>query len=311
MSSKWYPLNWKTFFFVFGILLISGSVSVLVSQDQPDQSQEGAKLSIQDFDPIAEKDSRIVLNNLNLDRRFATNGLGEFLDVSFDIFNQTSEAIDLYAFVMAYHETDAIMREARDLIPYPEWRVNDPDRNRFLVHFITVTPLDIQSEEVWSTLDPSIKATFENIVNRMRNLPIAVGPIDDVLPPFWGYVSYVSQKPTQGLRFRLFGEAGPSTEQEALQTNYIPPTDEERKKWTHPTLPQHKYTLEHSRRHSVFRSHHYSPFRANYKFFNMVSILLFDAAKVEANEQAQDGAQQSNALVYKRTFRLSRKLKVY
>lgn len=316
MGSKIDFLSRNRMFYGIGLLVFLGAFSVLFGQAPGGAADGGVqRISLQDYNPKSERDSRIVVSNFNMDRRYASNGRGEFLDVIFDVYNQTSEAIDIYGFVLAFYETDAVLKEAREVIPYPSWRINDPDSSRFLVHFITITPLDIQPDEVWKVLDPEIKVSFESIIARMRNRPVSLGPIDHVRPPFWGYLTYISQKPTQGLRFKLYGEAGPGSKAEGLQTNYIPPTPEEKKSWMHKTLPQHKYTLEHSRRHTVFRSHHYSPFRANYKFFNMVSVLLFDAAKAEAleeqNKNPQPGQERINPLVYKQNYRIAREMKVY
>ncbi|MBL8020027.1 MAG: hypothetical protein JNM27_10215 [Leptospirales bacterium] len=271
-------------------------------------------IQLQDFDPIAVKDPRFVVTNVNFDRRYAPNGIGEFLDVVFDLKNLTSEPVEFYAYVLAFWETDSVDNNTRRMIPYPSWRVNDPARGEYLVHYITVTPKDIEEKEIWSDKDPDFKH-YSHIIDRMRDSVATTEPVSDVRPPYWKYLSYISQRPAQGLKFKLYGEKGPG-QHETIQTNYIPPTAEEKKLKVHRTLPQHKFTIENNRRATIFRSHHYSAYRADFRFFNMVSIVLFDAKQADAYEEQKKaggpkaGEAKINPLVYKQTFRIARPLRM-
>lgn len=280
---------------------------------EPAPAGPGKAIQLQEFDPIAVKDPRFVVSNVNFDRRYAPNGVGEFLDVVFDIRNLTSQPVELTAYVMAFWETDAVDRNSRRLIPYPTWRTNDPARSDFMVHYITMTPRDIPPTEIWSDQDKDYKH-YAHIADSIRNSVATTEPIADPLPPFWKYLSYISERPTQGLKFTLFGEKGPG-QNEVIQTNYVPQTAEEKKKKIHRTLSQHKYTLEHIRRMTTFRSHHYSEYRAGYRYFNTVSIVLFDAkraAEYEAQLKAgrKPGEARVDALVFKQTYRVPRDLKL-
>jgi len=133
---------------------------------------------------------------------------------------------------------------------------------------MTVTPSDINDNDVWDRNDPDY-LSYEKIVNRMENSVSATEPVYHLHPPFWKYLTYVTKNPEKGLKFTLYGEKGP-TQDKLVQSNYIPPTPEEKKIRIHKTLVKHKYTLDQNRKKTIFRSHHFSKFRTDYFFFNTV-----------------------------------------
>jgi len=282
-------------------------------QTQPVSTGPATAMQLQDFDPVAIKDPRFIVSNVNFDRRYASNGVGEFLDVVFDLKNLTSEPVDFYAYVLAFYETNAVDTNTRRLIPYPSWRINDPARNEFMVQYITITPKDIPDTEIWSDKDADF-VHYNHMIQTMRDSVATTEPVSDVHPPYWKYLSYISQRPSEGLKFRLYGEKGPG-QHEVVKTDYIPPTAEEKKMKMHKTLPLHKHTIESNRRLSIFRSHHYTAYRSDFRFFNMVSIVLFDALRADAfTEQKKNGVKPGEAkiepLVYKQTFRIVRPLRM-
>lgn len=312
---------------IIAAMFFMGGVAAIISQTPPATTPAttpvaaetkpagpASAIQLQDFDPVAVKDPRFTLTNVNFDRRYAPNGVGEFLDVVFDLKNLTSEPVDFYAYVIAFWETDAVDLNSRRLIPYPTWRVNDPARGEYLVHYITITPKDLADEEIWSDKDPDYKH-YSHIVQSMRDSVATTEPVSDVHPPYWKYLSYISQHPAQGLKFKLYGDKGPG-QHEVIQTNYVPPTAEEKKNKVHRTLSQHKFTIEHTRRMAIFRSHHYTAYRADFKFFNSVSIVLFDAKKADAYEEQRKaggpkaGEAKIDPLIYKQTFKIGRPLKM-
>ncbi len=293
------------------LVLVSGVFSTLLSQ-QENITEAGAGsaasadgIPLQNYNPIALTDPRFTVNNMNFSRRFASNGEGEFLDISFDITNLVNEPIELSAYVMAFWETNAVDEPLRTYIPYPLWRHHDPDKEQFVTLYSTVTPRDITDAEIWNEKDPDFKA-YEVIINRMKNSVAGNRPISDFRPPFWKYLTYMTQNPEKGLNFTLYGRVGP-TPDKTIQSNYIPPTPEEKKNKVHKTVAEHKYTLLHNRRKCEFRSHHYTRYRADFKFFNMISIVLFDRGKVQqAAEQAgrtlAENEKKVDPLVYKVTY---------
>lgn len=295
MQYKKFPL-----FLIVSILGISLTVVVLsthlygqgaqkVTAARADEEKKSDKkpelkviLTMNDYRPLAVKDSRIRVTKYNFDRRFTPTGTGEFLDVVFEVNNETSKPIDLYAVVMAYYQTDFINTGYRRVIPFPHWRKNDPRRDQLMVHKITITPEDIDSAEIWNENDSDYDQ-YKGMVQAFRVAVETDTPIDEFYPPFWKYLSYFCYFPSKGLKFTLTGIEAP-VEADAIQTNFIRPGRDVENPYE--KLYKHKYTLEHYRRKTVFRSHHYSKFEPYYKFFNRVSVLLFDAQKAKKFEES-------------------------
>lgn len=265
-----------------------------------------------DYNPLSLIDPRFKVENFNLDRRFAGNGHGEFLDVVFDLNNLTNDNVRLYAYVVAFYESDAVNERERNWVPYPKWRDRDYPAEQFLVHQITITPQDIPQTAVWNPSDSDYH-DYVTTVTRMRNSVAGDVPVPDVLPPFWKYVEYINAHPTQGLEFTLYGAKGP-TPDKITQHNFPQPTPEEQKNRLHDRLYLHKYSLQHNRRVTIFRSHHFSRFRADYKFFNRVAVILFDADKADAfeaqiKEGVSEGDEPIRPLIFKKVFRFDTPLK--
>ena len=265
-----------------------------------------------DYNPLGLVDARFKITNFNLDRRYAGNGRGEFLDVVFDVNNLTSENVRLFAYVIAFYETDAVNERERNWVPYPVWRDRDYPSEQFLIHHITITPEDIPETSVWNPSD-SDYIDYATTITRMRESVAGNVPVPDVRPPFWKYIEYINSHPTQGLEFTLYGDKGP-TPDKVVQSNFPRPTPEEQKIRIHENLYKHKYTLQNNRRVTIFRSHHYSKFRADYKFFNRVAILLYDAEKAEAFETQKaegvgEGDEPINPLIFKKVYAMERPLK--
>ena len=242
-------------------------------------------MTIQDYSPIAVASSRFQIKNVNFDRRYAPTGLGEFLDVVFDMDNLTGGPLDLYAYIIAVAETDAVDASYREVIPYPAWRKHDPLSERYLVRYLTLTGRDgLKADEIagqiWDASDPDFRWARYRVA-AMRTSAAVQKPIEDVLPPMWKYQNYFFFNPENGLKFKLHGELGP-LEADAIQTNFIRPTAKEQETRIFNNIDKHTYTLEHSRRRTIFRSHHYSQFRPNYRFFNKVIIMVFEQGPADA-----------------------------
>ncbi len=319
----------RKYFIIACLTLVFGAFSMLVGQDiqegpaggdQQEDAGDTADLKPapeggyrqNNYDPLALIDPRFTVSHFNLDRRFSGNGRGEFLDVVFDLNNSTSKPVRLYVWVVAFYETDAVNERKRNWVPYPGWRDRDYPAEENLVHHITITPQDIPDEIVWNVDDPDWHKQT-TIIERMRNGLAGDVPYPDVHPPFWKYLQFIIMNPTKGLEFTLYGDTSP-TPDKIVQSNFPQPTPEEIKIGLHKNLFKHKYTLQHTRRKTIFRSHHYSGFRADYKFFNRVAILVFDADRADAFEaQASEGIgegdQPIEALVYKKVFAFEKPLK--
>lgn len=306
---------------VFALIVSSGLLfaqenirETAATTDDHKPAGEPDKYDLSKYDPIRRTDYRFKVSNVNFVRRFASHGNGEFLDVNFELLNSTDEPISLFAYIFAYWETDATFEKNRQWIPYPGWRPNDPEKETFLVHYITSTPADIPESEIWKDKDAAFLAQ-KRIWERMRESVAATEPIPPFKPPFWRYLSYAMENPTKGLPFQLYGNVGPTFDK-VTETNYVPPTPDEVRKKMHTTLKDHKYTMQHSRQRVIFSSHHYSEFRENYKFFNRVAIVLFDKVQAEAFEAQKGRAlaedeKPANPVAFKATYVLSDKMKNY
>ncbi len=277
--------------------------------EKPAEKKEGTKtvMSIEDYSPISIEDPRFTVRNVTFDRRAAGNGNGEFLDVVFDVINLTSNPVEIYAYVMAFYETDAVDRAGRTLIPYPVWRANDPARTDFLMHYLTITPKDVPDSEIWNESDDDYLHTMRTW-DRLRTSLGASEPRGKIYPPYWKILNYLALNPASGLKFTLYGDKGPG-QNEITQSNYTAPTAEEKKLRMHKAMDQHKYTLEHNRRQTVFRSHHFSAYRSGFVFFNSVSIIFFDGVGAKRYEEVMRPLMERRAKLQgeRRTLKERRK----
>jgi hypothetical protein len=279
--------------------------------EQP--KEKGDIIKIQDYFPVSMEDPKISVTDVSVDRRFSPDGKGEILDIFFNIDNNTSERIDLFVWVIAYYETDAVEKEERRIVPYPTWRVYDPDKRTYITRFIKITPKDIPIDKIWNPEDPDYQK-YHNVIKRMRNVVGNLKVIGDVYPPVWKYVSYIMRYPTQGVPTIMYGDIGP-TPDKLLFTNFIPPTPEEKRTKIFKHIPDHTFTINYNRRRTIFRSHHYSDYRADYYFFNTFRILIFDANKAkqfeeQANRELKQGEKPIDALMYHRIFFINREMKI-
>lgn len=275
--------------------------------------QQKDYIKIENYFPVSVEDPRIAIQEVSLDRRYSPDGRGEILDIMFYIKNNTDTALDLYVWVIAYYETNAVDEEERSIVPHPKWRVSDPDKNFFITRYIKITPKDIPVEKIWTPDDPDYK-TYNAKIERMRRAVGHLKLISDIYPPVWKYVSYIVRYPTQGLPVTLYGDLGPAPDK-LMETNYIPPTPDERRTKVFKNFPNHTYTVEYGRKRIIFRSHHYSQYRENFYFFNKFRILVFDAVKArQYEEQAERGLQPgetvADPLMFHRIYSITRKLEI-
>jgi hypothetical protein len=299
------------FILLYGMLLFGQNPPIREASDNKPKEKSDI-IKIEDFFPISLEDPKISITEVSADRRFSPDGKGEILDIFFNIENNTSDRIDLYVWVIAYYETTAVDKDERRIIPYPQWRVNDPDKKTFINRFIKITPKDIPIDKIWGPEDPDYKK-YHSIIQRMRSAVGSIKVIGDVYPPVWKYVSYIMRYPSQGVPVILYGDIGP-TPDKLLFTNYIPPTPEEKQTKIFKHIPDHTFTVEYNRRRTIFRSHHYTDYRADFYFFNMFRILIFDANKAkqfeeQAGRELREGEKPIEAIMYHRIFYINSELK--
>ncbi len=283
--------------------ILAAILVMLIGTDGAVEAQNNGQpqpLKLNEFTTIAVPDRKLRIANLQMSRRYNKRGTGEFLDASFDIINHTNDPIELYGYVLACHYRDAVDHSYRRLLPYPPWRKRDFDKETFLIQYLTITPQNIADSLIWNTNDPDYRF-YHRSVSKLRSSPGEI-PVADVHPPLWKYLQYMQRYPTQGLKFTLFGSKGPAA-QESLQTNWIPPTVEERRKKTYTNYEKHTYSLYHRARQTIFHSHHHIEFTGGYRFFNLVAVQLFDARIAEEYEAAEGktppGEEELEPLLYR------------
>jgi len=307
MIQKNLPITIFSLFFAssfFFIPSIQGQSSNITEVGGSDGKGGGEVANLSTYNPIAIQDVRFRVSNLNFVRRFDSIGQGEFLDVILDITNNTTERINFRIFVLAFYETDAVNKQGREWVPYPTWRKYDPDKTNYITYSMAITPKDIPENQIWNENDPDYWR-YKNMTNRIKDSAATTEIVYESLPPYWKYLAYLTKYPDQGLPVALYGSTGPSAA-EAFDTNYIPPTPEEKKLKIHKTLPLHKYTINYASRKTMLQTHHYIRFRPNYHFFNRIAILFFDESKIG---QLDKQGNPIDALVYKKTYNLPKSLK--
>lgn len=301
------------------VLLATGLISAVLAQgvnpgaqpaNQPADNTtvatgnaDGKPLAIENYNPTANFDPRFQISNIQYDVRLDPNGQGEFLDITLVLQNGTQTDIDLYAVILAYYETNAVDKETRKLIPYPVWRVNDPDKYKYVIHNIAITPTDIEKEKIWNENDVDYQR-YMKTVNRMRNSVGASVVIPDPKPPAWKYFNYIMKNTKVGLKFKLHGIKAPKYG-EHIMTNYIPVTEEQKRNYDYLSIHKHKYTVEYFQKRTIFRSHHLALYGPDFHNYNHFAIFLFNGNDVEQATEGQDVAP-----VYFRAYTVDRKLKV-
>lgn len=273
--------------------------------------QSGAKEPAYVFSPEAKTDLRFKVQRLSVSLRVDPYARGEILDVFFNIENNTQKPIDLYGFVLAYHESDSVDRSTRLWIPYPDWRSHDPAKSTYLIKEMAITPAPIDQGKIWTEDDPEY-IKYHKILNRIRNSVGASKPLADIYPPIYRYLNYIASHPTEGLSFRLYGKDAPSKE-ESIISNYPAIDKNEEKYKRYAEVIKHTYTLQFSRRQTVFRSHHFVEYGPSFRMFNKIAIVLFDAEKAQqfAGLSPEEKSKTESPMVYYRTYSIDRELKIY
>lgn len=264
-------------------ILLSG---FLFSQDKKPGSSQASNeqvskvgtsySSFKDYYPLSIYDPRFRVKKISFVRRHADTGRGEFLDVQMDLEGRVEENVDYAIYVYAANEVDTTNPDEREVIPYPRWRKIDTEKDTTRVRFSKITPENFGKKEIWG--EELIKKKQEEVLQKNeQGYDAEVGE-----PTFDETIQYLIKNPAKALKFTIYGEMGPTADK-AMIHNYTPPTEEEKKRQVHDTLPNHTYTVYGAKYATTILSHHYTQYRPNFVTFNKVAILIFDAKKEKNN----------------------------
>ncbi len=138
---------------------------------------------------VSRTDARITLGDASFVKRLATDGLGQVLDVTFEIYNNTDRDIKLNLVMVAFHETTLVDATHRGLVEYPKWRKRDLEAEVKYIVMHDVTP-DIERDTFTQT-DMHDYASF---------------------PSFLDLLLYLDENPGTGVNFILPGTQSGSLE---------------------------------------------------------------------------------------------------
>ncbi len=309
--------NFRTGLFaylVLFVLLISLSRSVeLFAQNSPTSEAKDGKekatakniLSIQKYRPFFENTNEVKIRGLSFSRRFTPDGIGEFLDVAFILENLTLKPIRLYAFIMAYYETNFIDKKYREWIPYTNWRKRDFNEEEIVMQSVSVSPKNILPTLIWDKNDPDYNY-YQDIITRKKGLISTTYPVKFPYPPVWKYLEYMAYNPKEGIDFTLPGLQAVDRKKRIQTGERAKPTLKENGR-TLVSKSQTRYVLEKGVRETIFRTYHYLDVSRGNEFFNRVAIQFFKVQAADASVAAGEGSKPLFKKIYEVSIFRSRR----
>ncbi len=105
------------------LILFVGSFMGIYSQREKEENPSIQSIPIQ---AGLVRDERFSVKNYSFGRRFSPKGNGEYLEVYFDVINNTDEELQFKMFVFAFYEISKAKDSSyRKFVPYPRWRKRD------------------------------------------------------------------------------------------------------------------------------------------------------------------------------------------
>ncbi len=292
---------------VFGIFLFPNLGQSLSSQENKDQTDTQMRIfPIQDYEPYVLDDTRIKVDGINYLRRPTVNADGEVLELAFYLDNFSTKSIDLYGFILAYYETDLVIRRYRKWIKHMDWRKRDFDKEHRVVLNVSTLPDYISPNEVWSKKDPDY-VFYKTLLERQKKIISSIEPLPDAYySPAWKYIEYMRYNPQKGIRFTLHNYRSPSPDKtfkiafhKNIHADGQEQKDEQKQK---PRKKDLKYYLENGSERTIFRAYLKNYLGKKKPFFNRIAIVFFDAQKVD-NEGTKP--QQGMQPVFKRIYAIN------
>ncbi|MFO1527917.1 MAG: hypothetical protein U1F16_18240 [Turneriella sp.] len=225
------------------------------------------------------RDERVSVENVSFWKKNATDGKGDYLEVTFDIVNKTEENIPLKMFIIAFNEKDLVDKEYRRYVEYPRWRKFDEDKKLHKVVLFNSIPEfnDAKHEEVAAYARNKEKAAAEmGKYTLPEQQPAPAGSKKKVtLQDFLRYVQYIHDKPESGLDVMLQGF--------------------ENTKFTRKVEPT--YRIEEKALKVNVWGKLLSKYRVDRKFFNHLGLILYDT--------------ESKKIVHRQFYSINGRFKIY
>ncbi len=247
------------------------------------KTSEKEELS-KNYAPFYNRNERIKINDLSFERRPIVHSSNESLDIAFSLDNMTSETLELYAFVVAFYECDALSsNEFIKQLPQLKWRKRNFAKEIFFVLRASMSPKDILPNEIWSGVESDDYIEQKKNLQELNRYNPGVNA-STIFPPIWKYSSYMQANPKKGIRMFLKGDPvftkkelkGSGAEFQYLNAQNLLRINENGRPVMGPSTL--RYTLSHSPRRILFRSFHYYPKSTG--FFNKVLIQIYEASKI-------------------------------
>ncbi len=182
------------------------SASALLAQDSDKKSSSEQPATASQPAGGRIRDDRVSVENVSFWKKNATDGKGDYLEVTFDIMNKSEDAIPLKMFVIAFNERDLVDKEYRRFVEYPKWRVFDEDKKMHKLVLFDSIPAT-KHEDVAAFARKKEEAVAKNGGFKPReDADENTGPKKKTtLKQFLQYVQYVHENPNAGVDVMLQG----------------------------------------------------------------------------------------------------------
>jgi hypothetical protein len=268
-------------FFLFAAALIAQDADKKGTTAQPvtDSQPAGGRV----------RDDRFSVENVSFWKKNATDGKGDYLEVTFDIVNKSEDAIPLKMFLIAFNERDLVDSEYRRFVEYPKWRVFDEDKKMHKLVLFDSIPA-IKHEEVAAFARKKEEAVAKNGGFKPREEPSeeSGSKKKTTLKQFLQYVQYVHENPSAGVDILLQGYEN---------TNYNIKCAGEAKAGKKCLEKKGVYLIE----EKALKVNVWAKLLARYtvdkKFFNHLGLVLYDT--------------ESKKIAYRQFYSIKGRFKVY
>ncbi|MDH5719511.1 MAG: hypothetical protein OEZ13_02710 [Spirochaetia bacterium] len=152
---------------IFVNIILIALISTVGTAQTRKKKNENKNSEVLDYGG-AKFDKSLTVSNYSFGRRFASDGKGEYLDLSFDILNQMDEDINLKMYIVGFYQTSKAVSKERKWVGYPEWRKRDLDKEiKNIYHLDSIPKIDktkIDDEKTGLYEYPSFKEYLKYLV---------------------------------------------------------------------------------------------------------------------------------------------------